>query len=98
MATSLAPGSAVSAWTAAPEFRPPHPIIPTFKRSLPAACAVRPISRVPQAATEAAAEDFRKRRRLIAVWARVGGFMNRGLKQQWLDPRRGHEDFQGVSN
>jgi hypothetical protein len=38
---STVPGSALSAWIAAPVPRPPHPTSAIFKRSEPPACAER---------------------------------------------------------
>ena len=67
IATNRVPGSALSAWTAAPELRPPQPIMPTRRMSEPAAWAVRESSRLPSVAAAATVADFfRKSRREVS--------------------------------
>ena len=51
MATSLVPGSADKASIAAPEQRPPQPIIPILIVSLPAACTPSPKGKAAVAST-----------------------------------------------
>ena len=66
MATSFTSGDEAMLSSAAPEQRPPDPIMPILIVESPAACTARLSASVPIAAPVAAsAESFRKRRRVV---------------------------------